>query len=208
MQIAEKRLRQIIKEELWGNPTGVWDRTPTLTGFPREEFSPKQERLLKNVPYGPDTYNLSRNSDDSDSRAKWLRKAEEGSKEELTDALNKLYKMRNELEKAHFGNRRKAQTLWDKVDNWTQPFTYAAALVARNPAPVALDQTVDAVRSGIRSLDKSDMRKLAKRLSDVQFGILRLEDAYRQKESGAKTEPEYNDPLGHLVDIDEEANSA
>ena len=196
------------EDDLWSNPKGVWDRTPTLTGFPREEFSPKQERLLKNVPYGPDAYNLSRTSDDSDPRAKWLRKAEEGSKEELTDALNKLYKMRNELEKAHFGNRRKAQTLWDKVDNWTQPFVYASAIITRSPTTITNDLGVDMVRSGARSLDKSDMRKLAKRLSDVQFGILRLEDAYRQKESGAKTEPEYNDPLGHLVDIDEEANKS
>ena len=193
MKITRARLQQLIKEELWGNPTGVWDRTPTLTGYPRAQFSPEQERLLNNVPYHPDVWNLSKNSDDSDPRAKWLRRVEQGSSEELTAALNKLYKMRNELERAHFLGRRKLQTLWDKVDNWTQPFVYASAIIARDPSIIANDLGVDMVRSGIRRLDKSDMRELARRLSDVQFGISRLEDAYRQKASGMGSEPVRNE---------------
>ena len=205
MRITKKRLRQLIKEqleELWGNPAGVWSRTPTLTGHRRWQPDPEQESVLSQVSYTPDVWNLSSNSDNSDPRAAWLSRAEQGDMGQLTRALNRLYAMRDEIEKSYFSGVTRGLSWLDKLDDWTSPIAYASAVRSGSPIPIGIDMAGDAVRSGIGALNKRAQRKLGPKLSNVQYAIFRLEDAYRQKESGTTPEPVYSDPLGHLVDIE------
>ena len=202
MHITRKQLRQLIKEELWGNPAGVWDGVPTLTGHPRWQPSPEQESVLSQVVYSPDLWNLSRDSDNSDQRAAWLSSAEQGDMGQLTSALNQLYAMRDEIEKSYFSGTTRGLSWLDKVDDWTTPIAYTSAVATKNPIPIAIDAAGDAARSGVEWINSRYLRKLDPKLSNVQYAIFRLEDAYRQKESGTTPEPVYSDPLGHRVDIE------
>jgi len=199
MKITRSRLRHIIKEELssfrqcsilresedelWGNPSGVWDRSQTVTGRNRLQFNDRERKLLKKVPYSPDVWNLSSDSPDTSARGAWLKSAEQGDITHLTKSLDYLYDLRDNIEMAHFSKVRRGMGFLDSLDDWTTPIAVVRSIASRNPVPVLVDLVGDSFRKLVQINDRETVNKLAQKLSNVQYGILRLETAYRQKES-------------------------